>query len=135
MTYYRTHVLVSVDPLCLKLGAHEVIDALHDELVAQGLVDEVQVLETSRIGDPNTFGPDMLVYPDGVHYANICADDVPYLVEEHFLKGRVVKKFMVTERPLVDEELGPPRVGSAASRDLGAQPVVGQDGQREHDQV
>jgi hypothetical protein len=34
-----------------------VIDALHDELVAQGLIEEVQVLETSRIGDPCSTGP------------------------------------------------------------------------------
>ncbi len=27
------------------------MDALQDELVSQGLIDEVQVLETSRIGD------------------------------------------------------------------------------------
>ena len=42
-----------------------------DELVAQGLIDEVQVLETSRIGDPSQFGPDMMVYPEGVHYASL----------------------------------------------------------------
>jgi NADH:ubiquinone oxidoreductase subunit F (NADH-binding) len=109
MPFFRTHVLVSVDPGCIKLGAHEIIDALHDELVAQGLLDEVQVLETSRIGDPDTFGPDMLVYPEGVHYVNISADDIPYLVQEHFLKGRVAKKFVAPEVKLVDEELGPPK--------------------------
>jgi len=60
----------------LKRGAHQVIDALQDELVAQGLIDEVQVLETSRIGDPYVFGPDMVVYPEGVHYANLSEDDI-----------------------------------------------------------
>ena len=55
MAFFRSHVLVSVDPECLKRGAHEVVDALQDELVAQGLIDEVQVLETSRIGDPVLF--------------------------------------------------------------------------------
>jgi hypothetical protein len=49
MAFYRSHVLVSVDPECLAKGAHEVIDALNDELIAQGLLDEVQVLETSRM--------------------------------------------------------------------------------------
>ena len=74
------------------------IDALHDELVAQGLIDEVQVLETSRIGDPVLHGPDMMVYPEGVHYASLTADDIPFLVEEHFLKGRVVEKFRAQEQ-------------------------------------
>jgi NADH:ubiquinone oxidoreductase subunit F (NADH-binding)/Pyruvate/2-oxoacid:ferredoxin oxidoreductase delta subunit len=109
MAFYRSHVLVSVDPECLAKGAHEVIDALNDELIAQGLLDEVQVLETSRIGDPYRLGPDMLVYPENVHYANLSADDIPYLVEEHFLKGRVVEKFRAQEKAVSDEELGTPK--------------------------
>lgn len=109
MAFFRTHVLVSVDPECLKRGAIQVIDALHDELVAQGLIDEIQVLETSRIGDPHIFGPDMVVYPENVHYANLSEDDIPYLVEEHFLKGRVVEKFRAQEVVKTDEELGPPK--------------------------
>jgi NADH:ubiquinone oxidoreductase subunit F (NADH-binding)/(2Fe-2S) ferredoxin len=109
MAFFRTHVLVSVDPECLRRGAHEVVDALHDELVAQGLIDEVQVLETSRIGDPVQYGPDVMVYPEGVHYGNLTADDVPYLVEEHFLKGRPVDKFRAKERVITDEELGAPQ--------------------------
>lgn len=109
MAFFRSHVLVSVDPECLKRGALEVVDALHDELVAQGLIDEVQVLETSRIGDPAMYGPDLMVYPEGVHYVNISSDDIPYLVEEHFLKGRTVTKFLAQERVIVDEELGAPK--------------------------
>ncbi len=109
MAYFRSHVLVSVDPECLVRGAHDVLDALNDELVSQGLIDEIQVLETSRIGDPVKFGPDMMVYPEGVHYAGLTADDIPYLVEEHFLKGRVVEKMRAREAAPVDEELGPPK--------------------------
>ncbi len=109
MAFFRSHVLVSVDPECLSRGAHEIIDALQNELVAQGLIDEIQVLETSRIGDPHQFGPDMLVYPEGVHYINLSVDDIPYLVEEHFLKGRVVEKFRARAVTTTDEELGPPK--------------------------
>ncbi|MEJ5313344.1 MULTISPECIES: NADH-quinone oxidoreductase subunit NuoF [Anaerolinea] len=109
MAFYRSHVLVSVDPECVKRGAHQIIDALNDELVAQGLIDEIQVLETSRIGDPVLFGPDMIVYPEGVHYACLSPDDIPYLVEEHFLKGRIVEKFRAQEKKVVDEELGAPK--------------------------
>ena len=109
MAFFRSHVLVSVDPECLKRGAHEVIDALNDELIVQDLIQEVQVLETSRIGDPYRLGPDMLVYPEGVHYANISVDDIPFLVEEQFLKGRVVEKFRAQEKVVSDVELGAPK--------------------------
>ncbi|GAB4557508.1 MAG: NADH-quinone oxidoreductase subunit NuoF [Anaerolineae bacterium] len=108
MKYFRSHVLVCVDPECLSKGAHEVLDALQDELVAQGLIEEVQVLETSRIG-ACAQGPEMVVYPEGVHYANLTVDDIPYLVEEHFLKGRVVERLRARVQEVVDEELGPPK--------------------------
>ncbi|MCS7221434.1 MAG: NADH-quinone oxidoreductase subunit NuoF [Anaerolineae bacterium] len=108
MKYYRSHALVCVDPECLAKGAHEVLDALQDELVAQGLIEEVQVLETSRIGGCAN-GPELMVYPEGVHYAGLTVDDIPYLVEEHFLKGRIVKKFLAPIPKRVDEELGPPQ--------------------------
>ncbi|GAB4493996.1 MAG: NADH-quinone oxidoreductase subunit NuoF [Anaerolineales bacterium] len=109
MAFYRSHILVSVDPECLARGAHEVLDALNDELMTQGLINEVQVLETSRIGNPQQFGPDILVYPENVHYANLSVDDIPYLVEEHFLKGRIVEKLRAAEKVISDEELGAPK--------------------------
>jgi len=108
MKYFRSHVLACIDPECLSKGAHEIIDALQDELVAQGLIDEVQVLETSRIGGCSA-GPELMVYPEGIHYAGLTVDDVPYLVEEHFLKGRPVKKFQYQLEVTTDEELGPPK--------------------------
>ena len=107
MKYFRSHILVCVDPQCLQKGAHEILDALQDELVAEGLIDEVQVLETSRIGGCAE-GPEMMVYPEGVHYVGMTIDDIPYLVEEHFLKGRIAKKFVHTEVTVADEELRAP---------------------------
>lgn len=109
MPFYRSHILVSVDPDCLNKGAVGIIDKLNDELSAQGLIDEVQVLETSRIGDPKLLGPDILVYPEGAHYTNLSVDDIPYLVTEHFLKGRIVEKFQAPPKPHVDDEVKPPQ--------------------------
>ncbi|HNT24583.1 MAG TPA: NADH-quinone oxidoreductase subunit NuoF [Anaerolineales bacterium] len=108
MALFRSHVLVCVDPECLAKGAHSVMDALQDELVSQGLIEEIQVLETSRIGSCAD-GPELMVYPEGVHYVGMTEDDVPYLVEEHFLKGRVVDKFRKQITVAKDEELGPPK--------------------------
>jgi NADH:ubiquinone oxidoreductase subunit F (NADH-binding)/Pyruvate/2-oxoacid:ferredoxin oxidoreductase delta subunit len=109
MPFFRAHILVSVDPISIEKGAHEIIDKLNDELVAQGLIDEIQVLETSRIGNPEEYGPDMMVYPEGVHYTNLKPEDIAFLVEEHFLKGRIVEKHRVDHVEAEDEELGPPK--------------------------
>ena len=107
MKYFRSHVLVSVDPDCVTRGALEILDALQDELVSQGLIDEVQVLETSRIGD-STEAPDMMVYPEATHYVGLTPDDIPFIVEEHFLKGRIATKFTAPTRVFTDEELSAP---------------------------
>ena len=109
MAYFRSHVLVSVDPRCIEKGAFELMDALQDELVKQGLVDEVEVLETPRIGDPETSGPDLIVYPDNVHYTNLTVDEIPFLVEEQFIKGRVVAQYAREIGEITDEELSAPQ--------------------------
>lgn len=108
MKFYRTHVLVCVDPECLANGAQAILDTLQAELINHGLDEEVQVLETPRIGDC-AHGPEMTVYPDGVHYSRLTPGDVARIVEEHFLKGRVVQDLSASPRTRVDEELGPPK--------------------------
>ena len=45
----------------------------------------------------------MMVYPEAVHYASLSRDDIPFLVSEHFLKGRVVERFKAQERLVIDE--------------------------------
>jgi NADH-quinone oxidoreductase subunit F/NADP-reducing hydrogenase subunit HndC len=50
-----------------------------------------------------------MVYPDEVHYSGLTVEDIPHLVEEHFLKGRVVDKFFAPIKEQLDEELGPPK--------------------------
>ncbi len=107
MKYFRSHVLVCVDPECLAKGAHQILDSLNDELVATGLIDEIQVLETSRIGACAS-GPEIMVYPEGVHYVGLTPDDLPYLVDEHFLKGRIATKFQAVTKKITDEELSAP---------------------------
>jgi len=109
MAFYRSTVLVSVDPICVEKGAYELIDVLNDELIKQGLIDEVQILETTRLGDPQKLGPDLMIYPEGTHYTNIKYVDVPRLVEEHFIKGRVLQQYAAKMIDSMDEELRAPR--------------------------
>lgn len=108
MKYYRSHVMVCMDPQCIARGAHALMERLQQELAAQGLADEVQVLETLHIGDC-AHGPEIMVYPDEVHYSGLTVEDVPELVEEYFQKGRVVERLLSEFRPPKDEELGPPK--------------------------
>ncbi|HTU02262.1 MAG TPA: NADH-ubiquinone oxidoreductase-F iron-sulfur binding region domain-containing protein, partial [Candidatus Sulfotelmatobacter sp.] len=109
MSRYRSHILVCTDPECVEKGAAPLRERLVRELAAHGLADEIQVLDTPRLGDCGA-GPEIMVYPDEVHYARLTPEDVPGLVEEHFLKGRVVSRLLSSAPPRkADEELGPPR--------------------------
>jgi NADH:ubiquinone oxidoreductase subunit F (NADH-binding)/(2Fe-2S) ferredoxin/NAD-dependent dihydropyrimidine dehydrogenase PreA subunit len=107
MKYYRSHILVCQDPECVHRGSREILASLKSELEVQGLTGEVQVLETSRIGGCDQ-GPEIMVYPEGAHYGNLTADDIPFIVEEHLLKGRIAEKFLIKDDTFVDEELRAP---------------------------
>ncbi|MGV8050233.1 MAG: NADH-ubiquinone oxidoreductase-F iron-sulfur binding region domain-containing protein [Anaerolineaceae bacterium] len=109
MAFYRSTVLVSVDPLCVEKGAYELIDTLNDELIKQGLIDEIRILETPRLGDPQKYGPDLMVYPEGTHYTNLTYYEIPRLVEEHFIKGRILKQYAAKMTDALDEELSAPK--------------------------
>jgi (2Fe-2S) ferredoxin len=45
-------------------------------------------------------GPIALVYPDGTYYAEITADRIPRLVQEHLIEGRPIPEWSFAENPL-----------------------------------
>ena len=52
-------------------------------------------------------GAAVMVYPDGIWYAQVRADDVPELVEEHLINGRVVERLALLKVPSKGKEVGP----------------------------
>jgi len=107
MAYFRSHILVCNDPECLEKGSMEILDLLKKEITKQGLEDEVQVLDTPRIG-ACAQGPEIMVYPEGHHYIQLEKNNIPFLVEEQFLKGRPVTKWFAPEIPEGAQELREP---------------------------
>jgi NADH-quinone oxidoreductase subunit F/NAD(P)H dehydrogenase (quinone)/NADP-reducing hydrogenase subunit HndC len=81
---------------CHSTGTAEFQQVLFKELQHQGLADEIKIIETGCNGFC-AVGPVMLVQPDGIFYQKLRTKDVPHMVEEHFLKGRPVKKLFYTE--------------------------------------
>ena len=53
-------------------------------------------------------GPEIMVYPEGYHYIGLQPEDIPFLVEEQFLKGRPVEKFLAPAPKEKAQELGEP---------------------------
>jgi len=97
MSTYRTELLLCGGTGCIASGSLEVKGALENELVKQGLNREIRVIETGCNGFCAQ-GPIMIVQPDNIFYQKLTVKDIPYLVEEHFLKGRPVKKLFYKEQ-------------------------------------
>jgi NADH:ubiquinone oxidoreductase subunit F (NADH-binding)/(2Fe-2S) ferredoxin len=109
MAYYRSTILVSMDPICIEKGALQIKEQIIEELKLQKILDEVQILDSPRIGDPETEGPDILVYPEGSHYIALTPESVRPLVVEHFIKGRELAQYSAKMRDLIDEEVREPK--------------------------
>ncbi|MGQ9858813.1 MAG: NADH-ubiquinone oxidoreductase-F iron-sulfur binding region domain-containing protein [Thermodesulfobacteriota bacterium] len=88
---------------CIASGSPKVKQALEEELARRGLADEVQVVLTGCNGFC-AMGPIMTVFPDGVFYNKLKPEHAPRLVEEHVLKGRIVKE-LVFEEPVEKEKI------------------------------
>jgi NADH:ubiquinone oxidoreductase subunit F (NADH-binding)/(2Fe-2S) ferredoxin len=96
MAFYRAHVLVDTGTPAVLKGALAVKSALIEELKRRGLDKEIKVVETGDLGLHNA-GCGVVIYPEGVTYANVTTDSVPLIVEEHLLKGRPVEKLLYKE--------------------------------------
>ena len=93
---YRTHVLVCGGTGCTSSGSAKIIERLNEEIEKVGLQEEVKVVKTGCFG-LCALGPIMVVYPEGSFYSRVKEEDIPEIVSEHFLKGRIVKRLLYSE--------------------------------------
>ena len=93
---YRSHVLVCGGTGCTSSGSQHIIDTLNEEIKKNGLDTEVQVVKTGCFG-LCALGPIMIIYPEGTFYSMVKAEDIPEIVSEHLLKGRIVSRLVYQE--------------------------------------
>ncbi len=93
---FRSHVLVCGGTGCTSSGCEKIINALETEIAKNGLTQEIKVIKTGCFG-LCALGPIMVVYPEGSFYSMVKAEDIPEIVSEHLLKGRIVKRLLYKE--------------------------------------
>ena len=93
---YRSNVLVCGGTGCTSSNSLKIVKKLKEEIKSHGLEKEVNVITTGCFG-LCALGPIMVVYPEGSFYSMIKVEDVPEIVEEHLLKGRIVKRLLYQE--------------------------------------
>ena len=98
----RQHVFVCNGKSCTAVGSAEVKEAFDRELKERGLLygkekkgknpqGSIVLTDCSSVGFC-AVGTAVLVYPEGVWYAQVRAEDVPEIIEEHLINGRVVER-------------------------------------------
>ena len=92
----RSHVLICGGTGCTSSGSTTLRDKLAEELKAKGLEDEIKIVMTGCFG-LCALGPIMIVYPEGTFYSRVTADDIPEIVDEHLMKGRIVERLVYNE--------------------------------------
>jgi len=107
---FRYHAFVCTQekpegvPCCSAAGSFRFLDALHGALGAQGLADEVQVSSCGCLGICDS-GPVMIVYPEGVWYTKLTANDVPEIVSSHFQAGKKVARLERSDSEAMKAEM------------------------------
>lgn len=103
------HVFVCTGKSCSAVESMEVKNAFERELKARRLQygkekkgcnpqGSVVLTECGSVGFC-AIGAAVMVYPDGVWYAQVRAHDVPEIVEEHIVNGRPVERLALMRVP------------------------------------
>jgi len=105
----RHHVFVCTGKSCSAVESAQVKEAFETELKTRGILfgkeakgknprGSIVVTECGSVGFC-AIGAAVMVYPDGVWYAQVRASDVPEIIEEHLLNDRVVERLALMKVP------------------------------------
>ena len=90
---FRSTVLVCGGTGCHSNHSGEIYDAFQKQLAEQKLSEEVMLVKTGCFG-LCAVGPVVIIYPEGSFYSHVTVDDVPELISEHLIKGRLVRRLL-----------------------------------------
>ena len=93
----KYRLLVCAGAGCVSSGCHAVRDALTQALDEAGIHDQVLIYETGCIGTCD-LGPTLVVQPDDVFYTKLKPEDMPRIVNQHLVNGRIVEPLCYYDR-------------------------------------
>lgn len=103
---FGKQVLVCAGTGCTSSKSAKIIQAFEEEIIRNGIEQDVKVIKTGCFG-LCALGPVVIIYPEGSFYSLITPEDVPTIVEEHLIKGNVVKTLLYQKTLGTDGEIKP----------------------------
>ncbi|HEV8592811.1 MAG TPA: (2Fe-2S) ferredoxin domain-containing protein [Pyrinomonadaceae bacterium] len=110
----KHHVFVCNGKSCSAVGSADVKAEFERILESKGIrqgkeskgrnpMGEVVLTDCSSVGFCS-IGTAVLVYPEGVWYAQVTPEDVSEIIEEHLEKGHIVERLALIEMTQKDED-------------------------------
>jgi len=96
MDTVRSHIMVCGGTGCVSSDSEKLITLFKEKLSSVDYDKEVNVIRTGCFGFCGQ-GPIVKIHPDNVFYVQVKLDDVDEIVEEHIIKGRIVKRLLYEE--------------------------------------
>jgi (2Fe-2S) ferredoxin len=93
---------------CNPDGSNALRNALKAELKRRGLGPLVRANVAGCL-DQCDLGPTVVIYPQGIWYGGVRLEDVPRIVEETVLGGRVIEELRIPDETLNTKGQGPTR--------------------------
>jgi len=85
-------VLVCGGTGCALEGAMDIANSIKNELKAHRIENEIEVIRTGCLGLCD-LGPIVIIYPEGTFYHKVNIKNIPEIVEEHLVNGRIAEKY------------------------------------------
>jgi len=109
------HVFVCAGKSCSAVDSAEVKAAFERELLSRGMLfgkeskgknpkGRVVLTECASVGFC-AIGAAVMVYPEGIWYAQVRAADVQEIVEQHLVNGRLVERLALLKVPSAGKDL------------------------------
>lgn len=96
MEMYRSHVMICRGTGCTSSNSEQIAKNFEDLIKKNGLEKEVVVERTGCFG-LCALGPIVIIYPEASFYSLVKPEDVEEIVNEHLIKGRIVKRLLYAE--------------------------------------
>lgn len=105
MSRFQKHIFICTNErekdhprgCCAHKNSFQLRDMFKEELKKRGLSSIVRANAAGCL-DACEFGASMVIYPEGTWYGAVVKEDVPEIINEHILNGRVVERLTIKDQ-------------------------------------